>query len=209
MTETWIAVVHGISGFGVAFAGFLQILLPKEADLHRYVGRFYVGFWTVVAITSFFIGHVLILFIGLLGYYMALSGYRFAARKSMHFSWFDKMISLIALGGAGYVLGYGIYLLLNNNLTFGLIAVFFGIIFIYNLATDIKRYVINRDSAEKGSWVTQHFTRMFISYIAAMTAFSAIQNITGITLLNWLLPTIIGSALIYFYRRQPDSSRRY
>ncbi|HBH07287.1 MAG TPA: hypothetical protein DDX92_11870 [Flavobacteriales bacterium] len=202
MTESWIAVIHGISGFGVAFSGFLQILLPKEGDLHRYVGRFYIGFWTVVALTSFFIGHVLVLFIGLLGYYMALSGYRFAIRKSLRFSLFDKILSVLALGGSTYVLGYAIYLLFKDNITFGLVALFFGSIFLFSLISEAKKYVLRPPSSNQGSWVPQHFTRMFISYIAAMTAFSAIQNITGIILLDWMLPTIIGSSLIYFYRRQ-------
>lgn len=58
----------------------------------------------------------------------------------------------------------------------------------------------------------EHYTRMYISYIAAITAFSAIQNIFGIALINWILPTVIGTLLIIltgrFYDKKKGISER-
>ncbi|MDE0770736.1 MAG: hypothetical protein OSB25_00855 [Salibacteraceae bacterium] len=55
-------------------------------------------------------------------------------------------------------------------------------------------------------WFFEHYNRFTILFIAALTAFIAIQNITTIVIFNWMLPTVLGTAyLIYVgkkYRKQ-------
>ena len=51
-------------------------------------------------------------------------------------------------------------------------------------------------------WYFEHFGRMYISYIAAMTAFAVIQNVFGVVLLDWMLPTVIGTGLIILSNRK-------
>ena len=45
-------------------------------------------------------------------------------------------------------------------------------------------------------WYFEHFKRMLISFIAAVTAFTSIQNIFRDNTMNFLMPTVIGTVLI-------------
>ena len=67
-----------------------------------------------------------------------------------------------------------------------------------NKGTARGTVLIENSRTRVTEWYFEHFGRMYISYIAAITAFSAIQNIFGIALVNWISPTVIGTALIVF-----------
>jgi hypothetical protein len=50
-------------------------------------------------------------------------------------------------------------------------------------------------------WWFEHYGRMYISYIAAMTAFTVIQHLFPMEIMDWILPTFLGTALIIVTNR--------
>ena len=201
----YVKLLHILSGTVIAVTGLLQILLKKGGKLHRVIGQIYFWTWIVVVSTGATIGSILITFFGALGMYMAFTGYRFGVKKKVEATLIDKVIMVIALFIALGTLGWGITLLFGSNLTFGIIASVFGTIFLIAISMDVLDFVVGKKirklSGHKMQWFFEHYGRMFISYIAAMTAFSAIQGVFGVPLLNWLLPTVIGTAAIIFTGR--------
>lgn len=200
-----IKLIHAIAGIIVGFAGILQILLPKGGKRHRILGNIYFWSWIGIVITGAVIGHIMITFLGILGLYMAYTGYRLGKNKQIAFSKIDKVIITAALCFSFGLLGYGIYFALQQRWLETTIGFFFGIIFLSNTWKDYNRFVREKatGSHPDGSmtWLFEHFGRMYVSYIAAITAFTAIQNIFPIPFLNWTLPTVLGSILIVLSNR--------
>lgn len=201
-----IKLLHAIAGTVVGLTGLLQILLKKGGKTHRLIGTVYFWSWLFVVVTGAMIGSALIALFGVLGFYMALTGYRFGHQRSMNTGAFDKAIIGTGLAFAVGTLGWGLYLVLNGGNTFGIVALFFGVIFSLATWQDFREFVLGKPvrklSGHKMQWYFEHFGRMYISYIAAMTAFAVIQNLFGITLLNWILPTLIGTGLIILTNRK-------
>jgi hypothetical protein len=200
MKET-LTLIHALSGFLVLISGLAQIIMKKGGKAHRTIGQIYFWSWIPLIATGAIIGSLLITFFGLLGFYMVFMGYRFGVKKSAEISAFDKVFISSFTLGALFLLVWGVsILLLKDNKTFGIIAVFFGAIFTFVTIQDFLEYVLNKKlrklRGHKMEWYFEHFGRMYISFMAAVTAFAVIQNIFFVTLLNWILPTIIGTALL-------------
>ena len=201
-----IKLFHALAGAIVGLTGLAQILLKKGGKFHRLIGTTYFWSWLVVVVTGAMIGSMLIALFGILGFYMALTGYRFGHRRSVTIGLFDKGIVFAGLLFSFGTLAWGVYLLLTNGGDFAYVALFFGAIFGLTTFKDFQEFVqgksIRKLSGHKMQWYFEHFGRMYISYIAAMTAFSVIQDVFGVTLLNWALPTVIGTALINLSNRK-------
>lgn len=200
--------IHLIAGIVVFITGLLQIVLRKSGPRHRLLGNIYVWTWFILLITGAIIGHPFITFLGIFGFYYALTGYRFAKLKTVISSVFDRALVITGFLSAICILVFAGIFFLGNNINFGIIFTVFGIIFALASSADVRKYVLGKrnTSPHKMTWYIEHYIRMIISYIAALTAFSSIQNIFNITLLNWLMPTVIGTTGImianrYYYKK--------
>ncbi len=201
-----IRQLHIWSGALVAIAGLIQIILPKGGLRHRIIGQVYFWAWVIIVPTGAAMGSALIALFGALGLYMAYTGYRLGIRKSMQLAIFDKVFIVIGFGAGLSTLIWGISLLiLGLGGAFGIIASFFGLLFAGAGFQDIRQFLlgkkVGRMSGHKMKWWFEHYGRMYISYIAAMTAFSAIQHVFPIEILNWILPTFIGTGLLILTNR--------
>ncbi len=198
--------MHATAGTIVGLTGLAQIILKKGGKLHRIIGSAYFWSWLVVVITGTVVGSTLIALFGLLGFYMALTGYRFGHKQDVAIDVIDKIVIGGGLAAAIGTLGWGAYLLVKSGSGFGIVALCFGVIFCLTAGQDFREFVlgkpIRRLSGHKMQWYFEHFRRMAISYIAAMTAFAVIQDVFGMFLLNWLLPTAIGAGLIILSTRK-------
>ena len=109
------------------------------------------------------------------------------------------MVSLFT-AAAIYLLVWAILLLIKGAGTGAYVAFFFGVIFSLNMIQDFREYILKQKhrklSGHKMQWYFEHFGRMYVSFIAATTAFCALQEIFPIEILNWTLPTVIGTLLI-------------
>lgn len=201
-----VKIIHAVAGSIVGITGLLQIVLKKGGSRHRIIGQAYFWAWLVVVMTGGMIGSALIALLGVLGFYMALTGFRFGHHKSMKIKILDKAIITAAMAVALGTLGWGAYLLMNGGNVFGWVALFFGIIFSLTVGQDFREFVLGKPirklSGHPTQWYFEHFGRMYISYIAAMTAFTVIQQLFKPDLLNWILPTIIGTILLIITNRK-------
>lgn len=201
-----IKIIHAVSGITVAVSGLLQIILKKGGTLHRIIGLIYFWVWIAVVVTGGMLGSLLITLFGVLGYYMALTGYRFGHRKNVQLNLFDKSVIVAGILFSAVTLGWGILLMIKGNTVFGGIASFFGSIFLLSTVGDLRAFILKQNtkklSNHKMQWLFEHYGRMYISYIAAMTAFTVIQNPLPLMWMNWILPTFIGTALLIISNRR-------
>lgn len=202
----YITHIHGVFGVIVGVSGVLQILLKKGGKWHRQIGTAYFYSWIIIVITGSLIGSPFIAILGALGLYMAYTGYRFARNKSSELPKIDQIViySGVCLSVALAVSGVVLWTMGASNLLV-MICLLFGAIFFTSTFQDLRVFVLKkgkkRTSGHHLEWMIEHYGRMYISYIAAITAFCSIQNIFGIGYLNWTLPTVIGTALIIFTNR--------
>jgi len=200
-----ILQIHGLSGIIVFIIGLLQILLKKGGKIHRYLGLTYVAAWTSLVVTGGFIGSYMILLLGIFGFYFVLSGYRFAKLKKMPAQLFDKVLIIVGILVGVWILVSAARLFIAGNVNFGIIFTVFGVLFTSITVKDYQQFILKQKKDKlfglKQYWYFEHFGRMYISYIAALTAFSALQNVFGIVVLNWLLPTVLGTILIAVTKR--------
>lgn len=142
----------------------------------------------------------MIAFLGVFGFYYALSAIRFAQERKIPLKLFDKVQHLLGVL-TGLAILYSAYNMYSKGvISFAIIFIVFGSIFSWNAYQDFQLSWLNKGLSEYKShkmyWFIEHFTRMSISFIAALTAFSSIQNVTGVVVINWLWPTVAGTIVI-------------
>lgn len=208
MKET-ILWFHSIAGIAVFALGVMQAILPKRGQLHRFLGRLYVFLWFPLIVSGALIGSWIIAALGGLGLYSALTGWRYAAKKKQIGGWLDRIITLLGLLMVLGLAAGAIYLFAIGAYDFGVIMGVFAIIFGVFVITDAREIIfgarVRKLSRHKMYWFFEHYGRMYVSMIAAFTAFSAIQQPFESVIINWLWPTLAGTLILVYlgnkYRR--------
>lgn len=207
MPRETILLIHSIFGVIIFCTGLAQIIMKKGGLWHRRIGQVYSYSWIILLITGAFLGDMLITIVGIFGFYFVLTGTRLGQIKEKTMTLFDKGIIVAALLIALSMLYYAFVLYTRGSTSFAIIFAVFGAIFCLTTIEDLYKYVLNKplktNDLGKLDWYFEHFKRMFISFIAAVTAFVSIQNVFGNNTLNFLMPTVIGTVLIIM------TSKRY
>jgi len=195
-----IACIHGITGLVIFFTGLLQFALKKGGRMHRIIGRIYLYSWISILATGAFIGSPVIVAIVLMGFYLTITGIRAAIIRNRANTLADKAIVTIAAIVVLLILIAAIYALINRNYPISIIAGFFALLYGIVISGDIRTYIFNRKRAKYGrmDWYVNHLTRMQFSFVTAVSAFIAVQNVFGNTVLNFILPSLIGFVVIRF-----------
>jgi hypothetical protein len=200
MTREIILQIHSVTGFLVFLIGLLQFILKKGGKVHIAMGLTYLFGWLLLLLTGAYLGGPLITLIGLFGFYFALTGSRIARLKHKQFGPFEKSIVIASTLIMVAILYYGIRLLIVGDASFGIIFLVFGLLFLLTIQKDIRKYLGIGPGVSskygKSDWYFEHFNRMSISFIAAVTAFTSIQDVFKNNVLNFLMPTVIGVVLI-------------
>lgn len=195
MKETIISI-HSILGAIVFITGFLQFILKKQGAYHRWIGRLYLFAWIGLLSTGAYIGSLFITIVGVFGFYYVVTGIRFAMLKGKAVQLFDKIVYSIGLIFAIALLGYAIQLYLRGDMNFAIISFVFGCIFTMSSVQDIMKYILNKPGIGKDygkmDWYFNHFGRMVISFIAALSAYTSIQQVFQSTAANFLVPVVVG-----------------
>ena len=204
----FIFQIHTVAGILIFATGLLQFLRKKGGRLHRKLGKIYVVGWLIVLLTGAYLGGMLITLIGIFGFYFAVTGIRVVQLNGKSVQIFDWTFAILNLLVMAAILFYAARLFMVGNSSFGTIFLVFGLLFILTLQKDIRKY-FNIGPAvavkvPKMDWYLEHFRRMSISYIAALTAFASIQNVFGHNTLNFLLPTAIGTSMIIIISRRME-----
>lgn len=199
MERDTILLIHSILGVMIFVIGVLQILLPKGGKRHIILGNIYLHSWLLLLISGAYLGGMLITIIGIFGYYFTLTGSRIAHLKNKSITIFEKGIFILGLIVALAMLYYSVQLFLRGNSSFWIVFAVFGALFLLTTVTDIRKYIYQLVAVSKYGnmdWYFEHMRRMSISFIAALTAFTSIQDVFHNNTINFLMPTAIGLILI-------------
>jgi hypothetical protein len=142
----------------------------------------------------------IITIVGVFGLYFALTGARIGQLKNSPVIWFEKAIFMIGGMAVIALLYYAAVLYMSGQESWPIILAVFGGIFRMTTAGDIFKYILKKPFKKqmygKSDWYFEHFIRMSISFVAAVAAFTSIQNVFNNKTLNFLLHTIKGTILI-------------
>lgn len=195
-----IAKLHGLIGLIIFASGILQFVLKKGTVLHRFIGYLYLISWIGIIATGAYIGSMLIVAIVVLGFYLALTGLRAAIIKDKPYAITDKLIALFAVLVILFMLISAIRMLLLQNYLGAALGLFFSLLYSWIVGRDILHYIFLKPQFKnrygKINWYVNHLTRMQFSFVTAVGAFTAVQNIFKITFLNFTLPVLLGFIVI-------------
>jgi hypothetical protein len=184
-------VVHIICGFAALISGLIAILARKKRGLHSRVGLIYFismsGVFVSATLLSILHDIPFLLGVAIFSYYLCLMGFSAARWKGKSPLWLRIVIPTAGTAGA-------IILFSQSNI----VPYVFGGILLLNTLLDFAVLTgLRKAPGGKLSWMFEHAGKMGGSYIATVTAFIVVNlQFTPAPWLPWLLPTVIGSALI-------------
>ncbi len=199
-----LLVIHIIAGSIAFLVAPIALIVKKGSQNHRRWGRVFFWSMTVVAITAGIMApmheNLFLTLVAVFSFYLAFSGYRaiyrktaFRTGKAAFIDWFFALLNGL-FSGTLFVFG-----LTRLSTPFGIISTVFGTLGLLMTIKDIASFV--RPSNDKHKWFFSHITGMIAAYIAAVSAFSAVNlNFEWLpTAIQWLWPTILGVPLISRY----------
>ena len=199
-----LRTIH-ISAGAVAFiVAPIAMIVKKGGQAHRTWGK--VFFWAMATIGSTAVimapmhGNQFLMILGVFSFYLAFKGYRSVFRKKV---WKTKKTEFIDWFFAilNTVFSLGLLILGFKELpeAFGIIAIVFGGLGTWLGLKDIREFL--NPTNDPKAWFFSHMIGMITAYIAAVSAFSAVNMHFLPTVLQWLWPTLIGSPLLTIWIR--------
>lgn len=193
--------MHIAGGTVALISGLVAMLTEKGGKAHRLAGKIYFGGMTAVFVGALTvaIGHHkdFLLMVGFFSYYLTVRGYRTlylkkigSGQKPVTLDWLIVTVSGIFILA---LLIYGLWILTNGN-GMGMPAIVFSLIGLIFLILDIRKFF---KAPPKMHWWFAHIGSMGGSYISAVTAFVVVNiQLPQYGWVLWILPTLIGSAII-------------
>jgi uncharacterized membrane protein len=199
--------IHIVAGFVALGGGIGAFATAKGGRRHRRFGMAYVYAMAVVSGTSVLLYvldrvpfRLFLALVAVFSFYFAYSGYRVLSRKRPADTPDRRDWVALGLFGAASVglLIVGVLWYLDGNGFAPVILVFGGLGTVF-AAGDLRSF---GTAPDHGEWVGQHVTRMGAGYIAAVSAFSAVNFLFLPAVARWLWPTVLGTpVLVYLGRR--------
>ena len=199
-------LVHIAAGSLALVIAPLAMIARKGGAWHRRWGSVFVIAMATVSLTAFGLGpyfaDLFLVAVGVLSGYLVFGAWR-AARAHDRVAPVD-VVAAAAVLVAGCAL---LVLAVLQHSAFAAVLAMFGAISVFLGAKDLYR--VSRPAPRK-AWMYRHLTLMLAAYIAAVTAFSAV-NLHAIPLVaRWAWPTVIGTLLITWanvHYRKPKRPR--
>jgi hypothetical protein len=220
-----LRVLHIVAGTVALFVAPGALATRKGSLWHRRWGNIFVGAMMVVGMTAlvmtFLPNHAnpFLRMVAVFGFYLAFSGRRVLSRKpgrapSAAAKVGDAAIAVAMVGAAGMLLFMGGQAVLRGNL-FGIVFLVFGTIGGLLAVLDGRDLFLTQEFTGK-RWLRGHIARMTGAYIAALTAFSAVNLGHWIPdvppVVVWLWPTavlapMIGVMIRRHAQERPEATR--
>jgi hypothetical protein len=201
-----IKIIHIIAGGIALLTGLGAILYRHKTKIHKRIGKIYFWCMSIIFVSAVFMSlvkiNLFLLCIAFFSYYAALTAYRSLQLKKLHIGQKPEKLDWLIEFFFGLMhfafVGFALYLLLNNNSSFGTISLVFGLIGLRSNYTTIKR--LRGQITEKAYWLMAHVSGMIASYIATITAFTVNNNqwIGMPNIVAWLGPTILLVPFIFY-----------
>lgn len=199
-----------IAAGSVAFvAAPVALAIAKGNTAHRRAGWAYVGAMAFAATTALLLAIIhpnpFLLLLAVFAFYLSLTGirmlrlkYKDAERRAP--ALLDHVISAVMVLASLGLIGLAANGFLRGN-SFAVVYLVFGMISLLLVIGEFRA----RKAAEtdRKKWLSLHIQRMMGAYISTVTAFAAVNLgkwFPGISpLVVWLGPTVIGTAMIFYY----------
>lgn len=198
-----LRLLHIAAGFAALAAGLVPLAAAKGGPAHRRWGQVYVVCLGLSAATAGFLaargGDLFLLSLSVLTLYFLATGRRALAWAAgpVRIGLADRLpvaillaLSLASLGGSALALLRGA----GDLAALRVVGLVFGALGAAVAGRDVRLLRGLRSGLVPGLF--EHLMRMISSYIAAATAFSATNLLALPTLVRWLWPTVLGTALI-------------
>lgn len=208
-----IKIIHITAGCLALVSGLLAILLRKNVNKHRPMGKFYFWCMTTIFITSIPMAvykfNLFLFFINIFTYHSTTTAYRSLKLKHLHegqkpltVDWLIEYTNILA--NLSLII-YGIYYSFAYEWQGGVIAFVFGSTGLNSSRLNLER--LKGKIKHKNYWVIAHIGGMLGSYIGAITAFTVNNNrwIGMPDVVAWLGPTVI---LVPFILKQTSHFKR-
>jgi uncharacterized membrane protein len=195
-----LRLLHILAGFTGFVVAPVVLSSKKGGKVHRIWGKVFFWSMTLVALTAAIMApmnkNIFLTCIAVFSFYLSFSGYRalynkdvYKTRKVAFIDWLFVSLN-VAFSLALVVLG-----VISLPKAFGIISIVFGLLGCLLGLRDIISFV--KPSPDKYKWFFSHMTGMVASYIASLSAFSAVNlNFDWLpTTIQWLWPTILGTPL--------------
>ena len=201
-----------VAGGGLGLLAGTFVLLRRKGDrLHRRIGKLFSVGMIAAGVTSLLLAvlhpNTFLFIVGVFTLYLVGTGLRYNRLRGLKAEQRPATVDYLLTGamavfGLGF-LGYGGYMLAQEN-SMGTVLLVFGVISLLMVAQDARNYRGRARSLKY--WLLMHIARMTGGYIAAFTAFLAVnidffpRAVPGFIV--WLAPTVLFVPLIVWYSRQ-------
>jgi|SRR5579859_242653 len=194
-----LLIIHATAGSIAFIFAPMALMTAKGGPAHRRWGKIYFWMMAVVGATALILApyrrDYFLTLVAIFSFYAAFSGYRVLFRKRPQqgqgpkfFDWFAAIFTFVA---SALLFSFGLFkpAVVGHM---GVVSVVFGTIGMFLGGGDLRKFL--RPPSDKNFWWYSHMGRMLGSYIAALTAFSAVtlSRFLGNSLFVWLWPTAIG-----------------
>jgi hypothetical protein len=200
-TLVLLLLSHILSGSIALLAAFSALYCVKGMYWHRSWGDIFFGAMTGVLVTAIPLSilrpNLFLFMIAIFSYYLAFSGFRHARNRNSTAKSMDWIASIIMLIVALGMIGYGSWHFDLSEFK-PILLLIFGIIgFIFSVG-DIKDYLNPKKDFKIR--ISKHLGAMLGATIAALTAFTVTNVHVQPTVILWLLPTIILTPVIAWWK---------
>lgn len=201
MDKALITQLHGACGAIIFISAILLFILQKGTRTHKTIGKIYFYAWPIILITGYLIGSMVIVAIVFMGFYLAITGMRFAQRKNKTYERIDKIILAIAAMVVLFMLFASIKLLMIGEFGFAIVASIFTFLYGFVITADACAHIFHRPiikPKQESNWYLLHLNRMNLSFLTAVSAFAAVQEVFERSELNFILPGFFGAFVVRY-----------
>lgn len=201
-----ILIIHIIAGSLALLSGLFAIIFRNKVKIHKPIGKTYFWAMTVIFVSAIYMSiahsNIFLFCVSFFTYYACLTAYRSLKLKKLDLdqkpSKLDWAIeAFFGLMHIGFI-GFALYSLLNQNITFGIISMVFGLLGIRGNYVTLQRF--RKKIVYRNYWLLAHISGMLGSYIGAITAF-VVNNYKIIPvpqIVLWLGPAVFIAPLIVY-----------
>ncbi|HYM21093.1 MAG TPA: hypothetical protein VEW28_08840 [Candidatus Kapabacteria bacterium] len=189
--------LHIGAGFLAFFVAPVAMIVAKGSDRHRFWGKIYFYAMAMATMAALIVAawrpNFFLLGLSVFSFHLCFVGYRVLFRKRPErdpAKLVDWLVTILNVACGVLLIYRGFSSQWGGQILFFI----FGAGMIANSISVIVIYVSK--NRPKNSWFFDHMTGMLASYIAAVTAFSAVNFTFLPIVVQWLWPTVVGAPLI-------------
>lgn len=198
-----ILSVHVVAGIAALLIAPCAMVTVKGGKAHRLWGKIYFVGMAIVATTALILALwrpiPFLALVAIFSFYSAFRGYRVLKLKKEAAGFLDWCAALVLAAVGGALILMAVTKFQAGKMPSPIVALAFGALGLRGAVSDIQTF--RAPSSDKNSWWFDHMGGMLVSYIGAVTAFSAVNIRFLPTVWVWLWPTALGVPGIYLWQR--------